>query len=198
MKWFGLLVVVLTLATLLFASPVAYADEPTTGESNIVIDISVTGTTQVCVTATDGSSVDVGAHGTTDAHLDFAANAGTVFDIYITGDGEADIDVSGPCEVNVKVEGPAKVNIKAGDEVKLNVEGGDESQVSLDNQVLDNPAQKLDEPSAPHQESREVDQHSSRLSSLAIISGAFPTAGLLAFFLVRRKRKERRWRNEVV
>ncbi len=191
MKWFSLLsVVFLMLATLLCANPVAYADDPPAGECNIVIDICVTETSQVHVTASDGSHLDVGAQqSTTDAHLHFAADADTVFDIYITGDGETDIDVSGPCQVNLRVEGPSEVHIDAGDEVRLNVEASEESQVFVDDETLDNPTQKPDEPTG-YQESGEVDEHSSRSDSrLAIVSGAFPVVGVLAFFLIRRRAK---------
>ena len=178
MKWFRLLpVIFLMLAALLCASAVAYADDPPAGESNVAIDICVTGTTQVHVTARDGSKLDVGAQGTADAHFHFTAAAGTVFDIYITGDGEADINVSGPCEVNIRVEGPAKVYINAGDEVKLSVEASDESQVFLDDQSFDNTAQKPDEPAQG--------------SVVPVISGVFPAAGLLAFFLIRRRAKNK-------
>jgi MYXO-CTERM domain-containing protein len=178
MKWFRLLsVIFLMLVMLLFTSPVAYADEPTAGESNVVTDICVTGATEVHVTASDGSHINVGAHGAREAHMHFTADADTVFDVCVIGDGEADIDVSGPCEVNVKVEGPAKVNIDASDEVKLNIEASDESQVFLDDHSLDNPAQKLDEPAGYHG------------SVVPVISGAFPAAGLLALFLIRRRAK---------
>lgn len=205
MKWFSLLsVVFLMLATLLSASPVAYADEPTAGESNIAIDIRVIGTTQVHVTARDGSQLDVGAQGTGDTHMHFIADADTVFDIYITGDGEADIDVSGACELNIKVEGPSEVHIDAGDEVRLNVEASDESQVFVDDEKAnDNPGEdsNLDIEASDASEvfiddesldnpSLKLDDDTSRLNSPAIISGVFAAAGLLAFFLVRRKAKK--------
>jgi len=189
MKWFSLLsVVLLMLATLLFASPAAYADPPA-GESRVAIDICVTGTTQAHVTTKEGSHLEVSAQGAADAHFHFTADADTVFDICITGDGEADIGVSGPCEVNLRVEGPSEVYIDAGDEVRLNVEASDESQVLVDDQGLDNPTQ-TNESSETYQESQDVDEHSSSFDSrLPIISGAFPAAGLLAFFLIRRRAK---------
>jgi hypothetical protein len=145
MKWFSLLaVVLLMLAMFLFASPVAYADDPPDQDSDMVVDVEV------------------------------------------DGELEVDIGVSGPAELNVGVEGPAEVHIDAGDEVKLNIEASDESQVSVDDQSLDNPALKPDEP-AGYQE-----------SVVPVVSGLFPTAGLLAFFLIRRraKNKTRRLNNE--
>ena len=187
------------LAMLLFASTPAYADDPPAGESNVTMTVCATGTTQVRVIVSDGSRLNVNAHGATDAHLhftvsdgswidvgtqgtadarmDFTAAADTVMDIHITGDGEADIDVSGPCQVNVRVEGPSQVHINAGDEVRLSVEASDESQVFLDDHSLDNPAQKPDEPAQG--------------SVVPVISGVFPAAGLLAFFLIRRRAKNK-------
>ena len=184
-----LLSAVFLLAGILGAGPVAYADEPTAGKSNVDIDICVTGTTQVHVTASDGSSVDVGAEGTTDAHMHFAADADTVFDICITGDGEADIDVSGPCEMNIKVEGPSEVHIDAGDEVRLYVEASEESQVFIDDQSLDNPAQKPDEPQVSVDDQKPDEPMGYQQSVVPIISVVFPVAGLLTFFLIRRKAK---------
>jgi len=98
----------------------------------------------------------------------------TVVDVEVDGELEVDIGVSGPAELNVGVEGPSEVHIDAGDEVRVNVQASDESQVFLDDQSLDNPAQKPDEPAE---------------SVVPIISGVFPAAGLLAFFLIRRKAK---------
>ncbi len=136
MKWFSLLsVIFLMLATLLFASTVAYADDPPDEDSDMVIDIG------------------------------------------IDGELEVDIGVSGPAELNVGVEGPSEVHIDAGDEVEVNVEASDESQVLLDDQNFDNTAQKPDEPTG-YQE-----------SVVPVISGVFPAAGLLAFFLIRRRAK---------
>jgi hypothetical protein len=100
----------------------------------------------------------------------------TVVDVEVDGDLEVDIGVSGPAELNVGVEGPSEVHIDAGDEVRVNVEASDESQVFIDEQSLDNPTQKP-EP-AGYQE-----------SVVPIISGVFPAAGLLAFFLIRRRAK---------
>jgi len=132
MKWFGLLaVILLMLAMLLFASPIAYADDPPDEDADMKVDIE------------------------------------------IDGDLEVDIGVSGPVELNVGVEGPSEVHIDAGDEVRVNIEASDESQVFLDDQRLDNPAQKSDEPAQG--------------SVVPVISGAFPAAGLLAFFLIRRR-----------
>jgi len=97
----------------------------------------------------------------------------TVIDIGIDGELEVDIGVRGPAELNVGVEGPSEVHIDAGDEVSVNIEASDESQVFLDDHSLDNPAQKSDEPAQG--------------SIVPVISGAFPAAGLLAFFLIRRR-----------
>lgn len=159
-------------------SPALYADDLATGESSIVIDICVTGTTQVHVTASDSSHLDVGVQqGITDAHLHFAADADTVFDIYITGDGEADIGVSGPCEVNLRVEGSSEVHIHVNDEVNLNVEASDAAQVFVDEENLNEPL--------------ELDEQTSKLNSfLPIIAGVFLVIGLPAFLLVRRKAKK--------
>jgi len=123
------------LAILLFASPVAYADDPP------------------------------------------ADDADTVVDVEVDGDLEIDIKVSGPAELNVGVEGPAEVHIDAGDEVRLNVQASDESQVFVDDHSLDSPAQKPDEPAQG--------------SVVPVISGVFPAAGLLAFFLIRRRAKNK-------
>ena len=132
MKWFGLLsVILLMLVTLLFASPVAYADAPPDDDADTVVDVEV------------------------------------------GGELEVDIGVSGPAELNVGVEGPSEVHIDAGDEVELNVEASDESQVFVDDQRLDNPAQKPDEPAQG--------------IVVPVISGVIPAAGLLAFFLIRRR-----------
>lgn len=195
-KWIKTILTVFLLLTvfsvggmLVSAGSVAYADEPGTGESNVVIDICVTGKTQVHLAATDGTHIDVGAQGAADAQMHFIADADTVFDICITGDGEADIDVSGPCEVNVRVEGPAKVNIDAGDEVRLNVEASDESQVFVDDQRLDNPAQKPEESQVSIDDQKPDEPTGYQESVVPIISGVFPAAGLLAFFLIRRRAK---------
>lgn len=104
-------------------------------------------------------------------------DADTVVDVEVDGDLEIDIKVSGPTELNVGVEGPSEVHIDAGDEVDLNIEASDESQVFLDDQSLDNPAQKPDEPAQG--------------SVVPVISGVFPAAGLLAFFLIRRRAKNK-------
>lgn len=119
------------LAMLLFASPIAYADDPPDDESNMKVDIG------------------------------------------IGGDLEVDIGISGSAELNVGVEGPSRVHIDAGDEVELDVEASDESQVFIDDQNLDNNAQEPDE----------------QESVVPIISAVFPAAGLLAFFLFRRRAK---------
>jgi len=191
MKWFGLLsVVFLMLATLLFASAVAYADESTAGEPSVAIDIRVTGTAQAHVTAKEGSRLEVSAQGAADAHFHFTGVADTVFGIYITGDGEADIDVSGPCQVNIKVEGPAQVSIDAGDEVKLNVQASDESQVIIKGQGIDEPAG--DQESRDDDLSGDLDNQSlnleddvSRLNPyVVIISAAFPVLGVLTFIII--------------
>ena len=136
MKWFSLLsVIFLMLATLLCSSPVAYADDPPDGDSEMVVNVEV------------------------------------------DGELEVDIEVSGPAELNVGVEGPSQVHIDAGDEVEVNVEAGEESQVLLDDQSLDNTAQNPDEP-VGYQE-----------GIVPVMSGVFPAAGLLAFFLIRRRAK---------
>lgn len=111
-------------------------------------------------------------------------DSGTVVDIEVDGELEVDIGVSGPAELNVGVEGPSEVHIDAGDEVRVNVQASDESQVFLDGRSLDNPAQEPDEPAQG--------------SVVPVVSGAFPAAGLLAFFLIRRraKNKTRQLNNE--
>jgi len=101
----------------------------------------------------------------------------TVIDIGIDGVLVVDIGVSGPAELNVEVEGPSEVHIDVSDEVKLNVQSSDNSQVFVDDQRLDNPAQKPDEPAQG--------------SIVPVISGVFPAAGLLAFFLIRRRAKNK-------
>lgn len=127
----------------------------------------------------------------------------TVIEIGIDGELEVGIGVSGPAELDVGVEGPSEVHIDAGDEVELNVESSDESEVFIDNdKVNDNPGglNPHIEAGDPHQawvSAQNVngatgDGRSSMLNSLAIISGVFLGAGLLAFFLIRREVKEGR------
>lgn len=183
MNWFRLAsIVFLMLAMLLLASPVVYADDPPDDDPDVEVDIETS----------SGLEVDIGVSGSSDA----------VIDIDVSGDFGVDIKATGPAELNVGVEGPSEVHIDAGDEVKLNVEASDESQVFVGDHSLDNPAQKPDEPagyqeighndpSLTYQESGDVDEHSSRFDSLPIISGVFPAAGLLAFFLIRRKAKNK-------
>jgi len=203
------------LVCLITMSPVLHADDTVTGESSAVIDISATATTQVYVTAGDGSRLDVEAQGAADAHFHFAADADTVFDIYITGDGESHIDVSGPCEVNVRVEGSSEVNIDIDDEVKLNVEASDDAQVVVNQGNSSNPGNPGEPPNSGNSTSNsegsnlnveasdaaqvvvddqnlneplELDEQTSKLNSfLPIIAGIFLVIGLPAFFLIRRK-----------
>lgn len=183
------LVSLLAAAMLLSGSLAVYADGGDNADA--VIDISIKGDPKVDIVARGACEVNVKREASSEANTiamllsrDPAhSEGGAVIDISISGDSEVQIVASGPCEVNVRVEGPARVNINAGDEVRLNIEASDESQVFVDDQ-------SPDEPSAIYQESQDVNDHSSRLDSrLAIISGAFPVVGLLAFFLIRRKAK---------
>ena len=177
------LVSLLAAVMLLGASPVVYADGGDNADA--VIDISIKGDPKVDIVARGACEVNIKREASSEANTiglflsrDPAhSEGGAVIDISISGDSEVQIVASGPCEVNVRVEGPSEVHIDAGDEVKLNVEASDESQVFVDDQSLDNPAQKPDEPTG-YQE-----------SVVPVISGVFPAAGLLAFFLIRRRAK---------
>ena len=113
-----------------------------------------------------------------------------VIDIGVSGDVEVDIDASGPCELNVGVEGPSEVAIDAGDEVDLNVEASDESQILIEEQGIDEPAG--DQESRDDDLSGDLDNESLNLQDgmselnpyVAIISVAFPAAGLLTFIII--------------
>lgn len=168
MNWFRLLLAIfLMLAMLLFASPVAYADDPPDDDPDTAVDIETS----------TGLEVDI----------DVGDASDTVIDIDVSGDFGVDIKATGPAELNVGVEGPSEVHIDASDEVELNVQASDESQVFIDDQSLDNPTQKPDEP-AGYQESQDIDD-SPLHRHVPIILGAFPVVGLLAFFLIKRKAK---------
>ena len=179
----------LAAAMLLGASPVVHADGGDNADA--VIDISIKGDPKVDIAARGTCEVNVKREASSEANTvamflspdpvtySDSSGKGTVIDISISGESEVDIVARGTCELNVKVEGSAKVSIDAGDEVRLNVEASDESQVFLDDQSLDNPTQKPDEP-AGYQE-----------SVVPVISGVFPAAGLFAFFLIRRRAKNK-------
>ena len=179
------LVSLLAVAMLLSASPVVHADGGDNADA--VIDISIKGDPKVDILARGTCEVNIKREASSEANTvamflspDSADNGnGAIIDISISGESEVDILAKGTCEVNLRVEGPSEVYIDAGDEVRLNVEASDESQVFLDDQSLDNPSQKPDEP-AGYQE-----------SVMPVISGIFPAAGLLAFFLIRRRAKNK-------
>ena len=197
------------LAALLFASPVAYADDP---PDDSVIYISISGDPTVDIGGCEvsvrrgGSSVnteamflsqdgvvysDGGEAGYYHTVIRVSDKPNSVIDIAVRDDLRVDIAASGPCELNVRVDGPWQVYIDVDDEVRLDVEASDESQVFVDDQSLDNPAQNPDEP-AGYQESGDVDDHTFRLDSyLAIMCGILLAAGLLAFFLIRRRAKNK-------
>ena len=177
------LVSLLAVAMLLGTSTVVYADGGDNADA--VIDISIKGDPKVDIAARGTCQVNVKREASSEANTigmflsrDPAySEGGAVVDISISGDSEVEIVARGTCQVNVRVEGPSQVHIDAGDEVRVNVEASDESQVFVDDQSLDNPAQKPDEPSG-YQE-----------SVVPIISGVFPAAGLFVFFLIRRRAK---------
>ncbi|MBA7584051.1 hypothetical protein ES708_26003 [subsurface metagenome] len=165
-------VIALIAALLLSTTLVVHANE--FGDTtDIAVDLLIRGGSEVDIHATGGSELDVSIREPGEAHIYIGDDPKTVIDIHITGHGEVDVEISGACMVNLKIEGPSEVHIDAGDEVDLNIEASDESQVFLDDQSLDNPAQKPDEPAQG--------------SVVPVISGIFPAAGLLAFFLIRRR-----------
>lgn len=157
----------------------------------------------------DGVVYRDGDEATSHTVIQVSNESHAVIDIGINADLAIDIDVSGACEVNVRVEGPWEVHIDAGDEVRLNVDASDESQVFVDDEkVNDNPGDAPDDPNVEASDASPflvsdhnlngapgddldnpslIDDDTSRLNSLAIISGAFLGAGLLAFFLIRRR-----------
>ena len=71
MKWFRLLsVVFLMLAMLLFASPVAYADDPPDEDSDTVVDVEVDGDLEVDIGVSGPAELNVGVEGPSEVHID--------------------------------------------------------------------------------------------------------------------------------
>jgi hypothetical protein len=71
MKWFSLLsVVLLMLAMLLFASPVAYADDPPDEDSDTVVDVEVDGDLEVDIGVGGPAELNVGVEGPSQVHID--------------------------------------------------------------------------------------------------------------------------------
>lgn len=70
MKWFSLLsVVLLMLAMLLFASPVAYADDPP-DDADTVVDVEVDGELEVDIGVSGPAELNVGVEGPSEVHID--------------------------------------------------------------------------------------------------------------------------------
>ncbi|HEY54746.1 MAG TPA: hypothetical protein G4N91_00470 [Dehalococcoidia bacterium] len=77
MKWFSLLsVIFMMLATLLFASPVAYADDPPDEDSDTVIDIGIDGDLEVDIEVRGPAELNVGVEGPSQVHIDAGDEVG--------------------------------------------------------------------------------------------------------------------------
>jgi hypothetical protein len=207
MNRFGLLrTLPFILALMLLTGSVVCAVELSAVESigRTTIDIQVTGNARVHFTAGQGPNIEVSAQGSGDTHFSFASTAGTVFEIAIEGNGEADIEVSGPSELNITVEGPSEVHITAGDEVTVNVQADEESQVFLNEQInhlqaenqdqempdLDEPEEKaIIEDNQAQLAPEEVDDVKTSNPNSKIMAGAIPALAIAAFFFSRKKYK---------